>query len=119
MNVIFIIVFNTEIMAMAQRLKQEKIENILQTAMRLFAAKGVRATSMADLAKDVGISTGNVYRYFPDKEALFYAVMPPEFVRKIETLLKRKILAAGTMDHDQTHQMVSAQKPLGPQWQYW
>jgi AcrR family transcriptional regulator len=95
-------------MAMAQTLKQEIVENILQTAMRLFAVKGVRVTSMADLAKEVGISTGNVYRYFPDKEALFYAVIPSEFVHKTEALLKRKMLAAGTTDHDQTHQMVSA-----------
>lgn len=100
--------FQHGIVVMAQTLKQEIIENILQTAMRLFAAKGVRATSMADLAKEVGISTGNVYRYFPDKEALFYAVIPPEFVRKIEAFLKRKILAAGATDHGQTHQMVSA-----------
>lgn len=100
--------FQHGIMVMAQTLKQEIIENILQTATRLFAAKGVRATSMADLAKEVGISTGNVYRYFPDKEALFYAVIPLKFVRKIEALLKRKILAAGVTDLGQTHQLVSA-----------
>lgn len=92
---------------MAQTLKQATADSILRTAMRLFALKGIQSTSMAELAKEVGISTGNIYRYFPDKEALFHAVIPTDFVSKIESFLKRKALTAVATYQGQSHEVVS------------
>ncbi|MFV2195061.1 TetR/AcrR family transcriptional regulator [Nocardiopsis sp. LOL_012] len=43
-------------------------EQIARAAVRLFAEKGVSATTGADIADAVGISTRTLWRYFPSKE---------------------------------------------------
>ena len=50
---------------------EERKQEILDTAMRLFYEKGYEKTSIADIAKALGIAQGLCYRYFPSKEALF------------------------------------------------
>lgn len=39
-------------------------------ALRLFAEKGIDATSVRDIAAAVGVAEGALYRHFPGKEAL-------------------------------------------------
>ena len=46
-------------------------QEILDAALRLFGEKGYERTSIADIAKAVGVAQGLCYRYFPSKEALF------------------------------------------------
>jgi AcrR family transcriptional regulator len=53
--------------------KEVKRAMILETAMKLFARKGVNATKMADIAAGAGIGKGTIYEYFPTKEAIFLA----------------------------------------------
>lgn len=60
-----------------QVLKEEIRQAILRTAERFFLDKGYDQTSMKEVAKQIGISVGNVYRYFPNKEALFQAIISP------------------------------------------
>jgi AcrR family transcriptional regulator len=48
---------------------------ILDAALRLFSSAGYNGTSMRDIAHDAGVSTGNVYHQFPDKESLFRALL--------------------------------------------
>ncbi|WP_020594263.1 TetR/AcrR family transcriptional regulator [Kiloniella laminariae] len=43
---------------------------IVETAIKCFAEKGFHQTSMRDLAKNAGISLGNVYNHFDSKTAL-------------------------------------------------
>lgn len=50
---------------------EERRQEILDTAMRLFYEKGYEKTSIADIAKAIGVAQGLCYRYFPSKEALF------------------------------------------------
>jgi len=50
---------------------EERKQEILDTAMRLFYEKGYEKTSIADIAKEIGVAQGLCYRYFPSKEALF------------------------------------------------
>ena len=50
---------------------EERKQEILDTAMRLFYEKGYEKTSIADIAKTIGVAQGLCYRYFPSKEALF------------------------------------------------
>jgi AcrR family transcriptional regulator len=45
-------------------------ERILAAAERLFQHYGQRKTTMADIARDVGIGVGSLYLDFPSKEAL-------------------------------------------------
>lgn len=46
-------------------------QEILETAMKLFAEKGYEKTSISDIAKDIGVAQGLCYRYFPSKDILF------------------------------------------------
>jgi AcrR family transcriptional regulator len=58
-----------------QRLKEERRRALLEAARRVFARKGLAASKMTDLAAAAGISYGLVYHYFPDKEAVFAALV--------------------------------------------
>jgi AcrR family transcriptional regulator len=44
-------------------------------AVRRFAVDGFYRTSVADVARDVGLTPTAVYRYFPDKDSLFVAAV--------------------------------------------
>jgi AcrR family transcriptional regulator len=45
-------------------------EEILTTAQRLFTERGVRATSIGQVAAAVGMTRANLYYYFPSKDDL-------------------------------------------------
>ncbi len=53
----------------------EKVEQILQGAMREFLARGYAGTSMEKVATAAGVSKPTVYSYFKDKEKLFQALI--------------------------------------------
>jgi AcrR family transcriptional regulator len=76
---------------MAQQLKEDVRDRIVSAALDVFAAKGFRASTMAEIAQSAGISTGNIYRYFPDKETLFHFVAPPSFAAALLGLLRRRV----------------------------
>jgi AcrR family transcriptional regulator len=48
---------------------------ILEAAIARFGRDGYRATSVADIARDAGVSGTAAYAYFPNKEALFVAAV--------------------------------------------
>lgn len=50
-------------------------QEILDTAMRLFAEKGYEATTMTDIAKAVGVVSGLCYKYFRSKYDLYQAAL--------------------------------------------
>ncbi len=52
-----------------------KKAKILQQAMRLFAEKGYKNASIAELAKLTQVAEGTIYYHFKTKEALFQAVL--------------------------------------------
>lgn len=58
-----------------QKLKNEIKEKIITISIDEFLKKGFMAASLRDIARAVGISTGNLYNYFPGKEQLFYAII--------------------------------------------
>ena len=61
--------------------------HILDAALKLFSHRGYGATSVNDIAAEAGVSKGNVYHHFTDKEtifrelldAYFAAIASPEF----------------------------------------
>ncbi len=83
---------------MAQYLKQDVQERISSAALTVFAHKGYRAATMAEIAEAAGISTGNIYRYFSDKGELFRAVIPDEFARTFTELMRRRVKALDGVD---------------------
>ena len=54
---------------------EERRRQIIQEAIRCFADKGFRGTTVRDLATRVGITEAALYRYFPSKEALYQAII--------------------------------------------
>ena len=68
--------------------REEKSERsrraVLDAALSLFARHGFRGTTMRDIAQRAEVSTGNVYHHFPDKDALFSALIE-EYVEIIST----------------------------------
>jgi len=69
---------------MVQRKKPEVREAILAAAFRLFARRGYAATMVADIAREAGVSPGNVYIYFRSKLEILYAIYDPWLRARIE-----------------------------------
>src|SRR5262249_2174967 len=53
--------------------RTQRQEQILETAMRLFAEHGYSDTDTQLLAETLHVGKGTIYRYFPSKRALFLA----------------------------------------------
>ena len=54
---------------------EERKQEMIDTAMRLFASKGYEATTMSDIAKEMNVVSGLCYRYFKSKEELYYTTL--------------------------------------------
>jgi len=50
-------------------------ELILDTAERMFSARGVDGVAVRDLAREMGITASSLYNHFPGKQALYDAVI--------------------------------------------
>ena len=60
---------------MAQVLKEEFRQAIMDAAKKEFYLHGLQGASMRSIAKAARMSTGNVYRYFKNKEALAQTIL--------------------------------------------
>jgi AcrR family transcriptional regulator len=58
-----------------QRQAAARREQILKTALGLFAAQGFDATSTRQIAKEAGIAEGLIFHYFPTKASLLTAIL--------------------------------------------
>ncbi|OAS16767.1 TetR/AcrR family transcriptional regulator [Paenibacillus oryzisoli] len=54
--------------------KQQRLYLILDAAERVFTLKGIEKTTMQDIASDANIGIATLFRYFPKKEKLIFAV---------------------------------------------
>ncbi|MEM5818999.1 MAG: TetR/AcrR family transcriptional regulator, partial [Desulfitobacterium hafniense] len=64
-----------------QYLKEEIKNSIVLAALDEFEEKGFNDASIRAIAKNAGIATSNIYRYFNGKEELFNSIMEPVFKR--------------------------------------
>jgi AcrR family transcriptional regulator len=59
--------------------REEKSERsrrmVLDAALQLFSHQGYRGTSVREIAEAAGVSTGNLYHHFPDKETIFQTLL--------------------------------------------
>lgn len=60
--------------ALKLEVMSERREHLVDAAMRCFARNGYNRTSMRDIAKDAGVTTGAIYAHFSGKEALIAAL---------------------------------------------
>lgn len=56
---------------MARRPPAQRLDDVVVAATAVFAAKGFRRTQMADVARELRVSPGNLYNYVESKDALF------------------------------------------------
>jgi AcrR family transcriptional regulator len=70
---------------------------ILDAALDLFSSQGYRGTSIREIAGAAGVSTGNVYHHFRDKETIFQTVLG-QYWKAIESpdFPFNRALASGT-----------------------
>ena len=54
---------------------QKNQTSIEEAALRLFIRQGYFGTSIRDIAAEAGISIGNIYNYYPNKEALYVSLV--------------------------------------------
>ena len=83
---------------MTQEERSEKSrQQILDSALKLFSHRGYGATSVRDVAEEAGLSKGNVYHHFPDKESIFRALLERYFqVMSSPEFPFNRALASGT-----------------------
>ena len=62
-----------------KKMRDERRERILTQARRLFAANGLNATKISDIAAGVGMSQGLLYHYFSSKEEIFIEIIREAF----------------------------------------
>ncbi|MCP4616815.1 MAG: TetR/AcrR family transcriptional regulator [Bradyrhizobium sp.] len=70
-------------------------DDVLRIAFEQFWRKGVRGTSLSDIARDAGVQRGSLYNAFGSKEALFlvaYERYASDYLRSLQ-----KALGAGTL----------------------
>ena len=77
-------------------LEGEGRQRILAAAEKLFSDKAFDAVSMNAIALQAGISKANIYHYFPNKDALYLAVLRAAS-RNLRKLLNDAVDAHGTV----------------------
>ena len=58
-----------------ERQKQERFNRIIGAATSQFAVQGIDSTTMANIAREAGVSTPTVFNYFPSKDELLLALV--------------------------------------------
>src|SRR5437660_2890444 len=62
-------------MARTPKVVEDRREQIIDAAMRVFAEKGFTRATNRDIAREAGITPGLIYHYFENKEAVFHAII--------------------------------------------
>jgi TetR/AcrR family transcriptional regulator len=77
------------------REKEQRRNDIISAALMLFASKGYENISMDDIANEIKLGKATLYRYFNNKESLFFAVVLSG-VRIYHTMVMEGAKNAGT-----------------------
>ncbi|MEO0969064.1 MAG: TetR/AcrR family transcriptional regulator [Cyanobacteria bacterium J06639_18] len=62
-------------------------KELLWKSFDLFAQKGYASITMREIAKEIGVSTGTLYHYFPNKEALFLQLIEEQTEQDLSDFL--------------------------------
>src|SRR6476659_2510768 len=79
-----------------ERERQQRSNDILEAARRLFESKGFLNTTLQDVAKEAEISVGLIYRYFESKEDIFASLAlkgAEVFDSELEAIFERALNA--------------------------
>ena len=67
-------------------------DRIVQSALKLFSRKGFRGTTIKDIAHEVGVTEGAIYRHFESKEDLIEHITE-RIAGEIDLLLTEEVLS--------------------------
>ena len=84
----------------------ERVPQIVEAAMKVFARKGFAAARMEDIAQEAGLSIGGVYWYFKGKDDVIVGIMQAIIDADVKTL--RNLLDASGTVRDRLAQYVLA-----------
>lgn len=73
-----------------ERERQQRRQEILRAAERIFAARGFHDASIEQIAHEAEFATGTVYLYFKDKEALYLELFE-EKIRELSETIRREL----------------------------
>lgn len=82
-------------------------QNILDCGRNEFLQKGFEGASMRTIAKSAGVSTGAIYGYFPDKKALFDALVSEPAQEMLQQFLSVQNRFAALTPEQQLHEMTT------------
>jgi AcrR family transcriptional regulator len=66
-------------------------ENILHTALRLFARDGYEAASVSDIAEELGITKGALYKHYKNKRDIFDSIVDRMYQMDVERAKKYEV----------------------------
>lgn len=72
--------------------KGRKYDQVLAGAREVFLREGFEGASVDQIARDAGVSKATLYSYFPDKQALFMAVLSSQCQLQSEQAMGIEIL---------------------------
>lgn len=73
---------------MARKTDMNKIENIKKAAIEMMTEYGFKGTTIADIAKKAGVSTGYLYRHYDSKEALVDDIIDTYMKQMMDTFIE-------------------------------
>lgn len=76
----------------------ERREEILDAAARVFASYGYHAAGISDIATEIGVAHGTLYRYFKSKQEIGEHLLDRVLQRLAQTLLREDPAAAHTLE---------------------
>ena len=76
---------------MAQVLKEEVRNRILEAAEKVFYKKDYRGAKLTEIAKEANIPVALIYTYFKNKEVLFDAVVSSVYIASSLLLMRRSL----------------------------
>ncbi len=80
-------------MARTPKVVEDRREQIIDAAMRVFSQKGFTRATNKDIAHEAGITPGLIYHYFENKEALLKAVIEERSPLKVFRSLPSQVMA--------------------------
>ncbi|WP_368490989.1 TetR/AcrR family transcriptional regulator [Clostridium sp. BJN0013] len=92
-----------------KRLSEEKQVYIINAAADIFGEEGFHHASISRICKKAGISNGALYKYFENKEALYFVVVD-YITHKIETEVYKKYIDKSESIFDDIHNFLRGLK---------
>src|SRR5919112_6585108 len=100
---------------------QRRLREVDEAARRVIIRKGLKSTTMRDISREGGFTTGVLTHYFPDKDALIVGVFSSASDNWITRV--RQALGAADGPEEQLRALVALAIPSDPEerreWRLW